>query len=147
VAAGSQPTAATGLAGVFGTSMRSDGTTQVTYNGSPLYTFSGDKTAGSTAGQGTGGVWFVVNASATPTSAPTATSAPAAGSTNTTTSQAPATPAVTPTTAPQQSAPTTPAPTSPPATSPPPTSPPPTSPPTTMPPPPTTTPTTIGYAY
>jgi predicted lipoprotein with Yx(FWY)xxD motif len=147
VAAGSQPTGVSGLVGAFGTSKRADGTTQVTYNGTPLYTFSGDKTAGSTAGQGVLGKWFVVNPSATPAAAPTATTAPAAGSTNTTTSQAGANPAITPGTAAPQPAATTPAPTSPPPTAPPVTSPPPTSPPTTAPPAPTTTPTTMGYAY
>jgi len=155
VAAGSQPTGVGGLVGVFGTSKRADGTTQVTYNGTPLYTFSGDKTAGSTAGQGVLGKWFVVNPSATPATpaaGPTATTAPAAGSTNTTTSQAGADPAITPgTAAPQPAAtnpaPTSPPPTAPPATSPPPTSPPTTSPPATAPPAPTTTPTTMGYGY
>jgi predicted lipoprotein with Yx(FWY)xxD motif len=146
VAAGSKPTGANGTVGVFATSMRADGTTQVTYNGSPLYTFGGDKTAGSTAGQGVLGEWSVVTPSATPAAAPTATTAPAAGSTSTT-SQAPSTPAITPTTTAPQPAATTPAPTSPPATAPPATSPPPTSPPTTAPPPATTTPTTMGYGY
>jgi len=149
VTAGSQPKAASGVVGVFATSKRADGTAQVTYNGSPLYTFSGDKTAGSTAGQGVSGKWFVVNVSATPVAAPTTTGV-AAGS-NTTT-RPPSTPAITPTTAGQQPAATTPAPTSPPPTAPPTTSPPTTSPPTTSPPPPptttpTTTPTTMGYGY
>jgi predicted lipoprotein with Yx(FWY)xxD motif len=145
VGAGAKPTGANGMVGVFGTSLRADGTTQVTYNGSPLYTYSADKTAGSTAGQGVLGAWFVVTPSVTPAAAPTATAAPVAGSTSTT-SQAPSTPAITPTTAAQPPAATNPAPTSPPATSPPATSPPPTSPPTTAP-PATTTPTTMGYGY
>ncbi len=145
VAAGSQPKGASGVVGVFATSKRADGTTQVTYNGSPLYTYSGDKTAGSTAGQGVLGMWFVVNVSATPVAAATTTTATGGA---TTTTQAPSTPAITPTTAAQQSTPTAPPATAPPATSPPPTSPPPTSPPTTAPPPPpTTTPTTMGYGY
>jgi predicted lipoprotein with Yx(FWY)xxD motif len=152
VPAGSQPKGASGLVGVFGTSKRADGTTQVTYNGSPLYTYSGDKTVGSTAGQGIAGMWFVVNVSATPVAVPAATSAPAAGSTSTT--QAPSTPAVTPTTTAQQPmatpAPTSPPATAPPVTAPPVTSPPATSPPTTAPKAPTTTPTTMGgggYGY
>jgi predicted lipoprotein with Yx(FWY)xxD motif len=146
VTAGSPPKGASGVVGVFATSKRADGTTQVTYNGSPLYTFSGDKSAGSTAGQGVLGMWFVANVSATPAAAPTTT---AAGS-NTTTTRAPSTPAITPTTptTPTQPTPTSPAPTSPPPTAPPTTSPPPTSPPpTSPPPPPTTTPTTMGYGY
>ncbi|MGH9096592.1 MAG: hypothetical protein ACRDWB_04145, partial [Acidimicrobiales bacterium] len=147
LANGSQPKGASGLVGVFGTSKRTDGTNQVTYNGSPLYTYSADKTAGSTAGQGVLGKWFVVNVSATPVAAATATTATttAAAGASTTTTQAPSTPAITPTTEVQPVTPTTPA-TSPPPTSPPPTSPPPTSPPTTAP-PATTTPTTMGYGY
>ena len=39
---------------------RPDGTTQITFYGQPLYTFSGDAKPGDTTGQGTGGVWFVV---------------------------------------------------------------------------------------
>jgi predicted lipoprotein with Yx(FWY)xxD motif len=48
----------------LGTTRRSDGTTQVTYNGHPLYTFIADHNkAGSTAGQGKdafGAEWYVV---------------------------------------------------------------------------------------
>ena len=36
---------------------------QVTYNGHPLYTYSGDSAAGQANGEGSGGVWFVVKAS------------------------------------------------------------------------------------
>jgi predicted lipoprotein with Yx(FWY)xxD motif len=47
-----------------GTTKRSDGTTQVTYGGHPLYTFAPDKnTPGSTKGQGVDGFgaeWYVV---------------------------------------------------------------------------------------
>ncbi|MDR3471857.1 MAG: hypothetical protein P4M09_09245, partial [Devosia sp.] len=35
--------------------VRSDGTTQVTYNGWPLYTWPGDTKPGDTTGQGIGG--------------------------------------------------------------------------------------------
>lgn len=56
-----QPTAGTGLdASMLGTAMRSDGKTQVTYNGHPLYIYSGDSAAGQTNGEGIGGVWFAV---------------------------------------------------------------------------------------
>jgi predicted lipoprotein with Yx(FWY)xxD motif len=45
---------------LLGTITRDDGTMQVTYNGWPLYYFSGDKSAGSTSGQGHEGSWFLV---------------------------------------------------------------------------------------
>jgi predicted lipoprotein with Yx(FWY)xxD motif len=61
------PTAGTGLmGGALGTAARTDGSTQVTIDGHPLYTFSGDSAAGDTKGEGIGGVWFV----ASPTGAP-----------------------------------------------------------------------------
>lgn len=45
--------------GTVGTTMRADGTLQVTYNGMPLYFYSKDTTPGQTEGQGVGGVWYV----------------------------------------------------------------------------------------
>jgi predicted lipoprotein with Yx(FWY)xxD motif len=51
---------------LLGTSARDDGTLQVTYNGHPLYHFSGDQTAGDTNGQGIGGIWFVVSPAGDP---------------------------------------------------------------------------------
>ena len=45
----------------LGTTTRSDGTTQVTYNGWPLYYFAKDKQAGDTNGQGVGSVWYLVS--------------------------------------------------------------------------------------
>jgi predicted lipoprotein with Yx(FWY)xxD motif len=48
-------------ASLLGTSARDDGTMQVTYNGHPLYHFSGDQAPGDTNGQGIGGIWFVVS--------------------------------------------------------------------------------------
>src|SRR5256714_14863257 len=51
-------------ASLLATSPRSDGKPQVVYNGHPLYTFSGDKKAGDTNGQGVnafGAQWFAVS--------------------------------------------------------------------------------------
>jgi predicted lipoprotein with Yx(FWY)xxD motif len=57
--AGSQVDAA-----LLGTSTRSDGQSQLTYNGHPLYRYAGDSAAGDTNGQGLtafGGIWYVVS--------------------------------------------------------------------------------------
>ncbi len=60
------PTAGTGItASMLGTTTRSDGLTQVTYNGWPLYYFAGDKAAGDTNGEGKGGIWFVITPAGT----------------------------------------------------------------------------------
>lgn len=45
---------------LVGSTQRTDGTTQVTYGGRPLYYFVGDKSPGQTKGQGLQGVWFIV---------------------------------------------------------------------------------------
>jgi predicted lipoprotein with Yx(FWY)xxD motif len=79
-----QPEAGAGVdLGLLGTVTRDDGSTQVTYNGMPLYLYSGDKAPGDTNGQGIGGVWYVVSADGTMvqqgSSGPTATPAGAAG--------------------------------------------------------------------
>ena len=53
-------------ASLVGTTKRSDGTSQVTYNGHPAYTFSGDSNAGDTNGQGVvafGAAWFALSPS------------------------------------------------------------------------------------
>lgn len=47
-------------ASLIGTTERTDGTTQVTYDGNPLYYYAADSAAGDTNGQGVGGVWWVV---------------------------------------------------------------------------------------
>ena len=49
-----------GVPGELATIERTDGTQQVTYNDIPLYYFVRDEAAGDIAGQGVGGVWFVV---------------------------------------------------------------------------------------
>jgi predicted lipoprotein with Yx(FWY)xxD motif len=49
---------------LLGTSTRSDGTSQLTYNGHPLYRYAGDAASGDTNGQGLtafGGSWHVVS--------------------------------------------------------------------------------------
>jgi predicted lipoprotein with Yx(FWY)xxD motif len=84
------PLAGAGVtAGMLGTTKRTDGSMQVTYNGWPLYYFIKDKAAGDTTGQNVQGSWFVINpsgnsvtgapaAAATSAPAPAATAAPAA---------------------------------------------------------------------
>ena len=46
---------------LLGTTERTDGTVQVTYDGRPLYYFSGDQQPGDTNGQEIGDVWYVVS--------------------------------------------------------------------------------------
>jgi len=59
VPAGSTPTGASGVTGKLGTITRADDSTlQVTYNGKPLYFFTGDKAAGDSNGIYTG--WSAV---------------------------------------------------------------------------------------
>jgi predicted lipoprotein with Yx(FWY)xxD motif len=65
--ANGKPTVGGGArASLVGTTARSDGARQVTYNGHPLYRFAQDKKPGDTNGEGVnafGGRWFVVSAS------------------------------------------------------------------------------------
>jgi predicted lipoprotein with Yx(FWY)xxD motif len=62
---GGKPTAAGGAkAALLGTTKRSDGAAEVTYNGHPLYLFVKDTKPGETTGQGVvafGAAWFVVS--------------------------------------------------------------------------------------
>ncbi|HUH97737.1 MAG TPA: hypothetical protein VLZ89_10290 [Anaerolineales bacterium] len=56
------PVAGSGVdASKFGTTTRTDGTTQVTYNGWPLYYYAKDQQPGDTSGQGVGSVWYLVS--------------------------------------------------------------------------------------
>ena len=61
-----KPTAGAGVvAANLGTAKRADGTTGVTYDGHPLYTYAGDAAAGQTTGQainGFGAEWYVLSA-------------------------------------------------------------------------------------
>lgn len=69
-------------AAAFGVATRSDGSTQVTFDGHPLYEFGGDKAAGDKNGEGIadeGGSWHVMSPSGigtSPSSAPSSTGAP-----------------------------------------------------------------------
>jgi len=54
------PTASPGILGKLGTITRSDGATQITYNGHPLYTYVGDTAPGQAFGNNrnlNGGLW------------------------------------------------------------------------------------------
>jgi predicted lipoprotein with Yx(FWY)xxD motif len=58
-----KPTAGPGIdATKLATTKRSDGSTQLTYGGHPLYQFAGDGAAGDANGQDSNGVWYVVGA-------------------------------------------------------------------------------------
>lgn len=57
------PVAGEGVdASKFGTTNRTDGTVQVTFNGWPLYYYAKDKAPGDVVGEDVGGVWYVVSA-------------------------------------------------------------------------------------
>ena len=56
------PVASAGVTdSMLGTTTRTDGSVQVTYNGWPLYHFSKDKAAGDTMGEGVQSTWYVMN--------------------------------------------------------------------------------------
>jgi predicted lipoprotein with Yx(FWY)xxD motif len=61
------PTVGEGLdAAAFDTVERTDGSTQLTFNGWPLYYFANDAAPGETNGQGLNEVWFVLDAEGEP---------------------------------------------------------------------------------
>jgi predicted lipoprotein with Yx(FWY)xxD motif len=69
-------TAGSGVTGTLATITRSDGTTQATYDGHPLYTYVGDHAPGQNKGNGlnlSGGLWHEVTVSG---AAPGASSSP-----------------------------------------------------------------------
>lgn len=51
----------TGVTGTIGTITAVNGGRQITLNGLPLYTYSGDTAAGDARGQGVDGIWWVVS--------------------------------------------------------------------------------------
>src|ERR1700735_2423660 len=60
------PATAAGITGTFGTITRSDGSTQATFDGHPLYTFAGDTAPGQNKGNGlnaAGGLWHEITTS------------------------------------------------------------------------------------
>jgi predicted lipoprotein with Yx(FWY)xxD motif len=80
-----KPTAGSGLnASLLGTTQRSDGDPQVTYNGHPLYTFLEDQKPGDVKGQGVtafGASWFTLNSAGNQVTAaaPTTTTSGSSG--------------------------------------------------------------------
>jgi predicted lipoprotein with Yx(FWY)xxD motif len=76
-----QPTAGPGVTGKLGTLTRSDGTTQVTYAGLPLYYWQGDSKAGDVTGDGVNGfaVATVGGAGSAPQASPAAPSPSSGG--------------------------------------------------------------------
>ena len=75
-----QPTAGLGITGQLGTLTRTDGATQVTYRGKPLYYWQGDTKAGDTTGNGVEGfsIATVTGSAAVPDSS-VAAPAPSSG--------------------------------------------------------------------
>jgi predicted lipoprotein with Yx(FWY)xxD motif len=66
-------TAGAGITGKLGTITRADGATQATYNGHPVYTYTGDTAPGQANGNGLnvqGGVWHEVTNSGAGSPAP-----------------------------------------------------------------------------
>jgi predicted lipoprotein with Yx(FWY)xxD motif len=61
ISQGQTPTAGPGVTGKLGTTVRKDGSIQVTYEGWPLYYWVDDTQPGDATGQGVGGVWYVID--------------------------------------------------------------------------------------
>ena len=65
------PVTAAGVTGAFGTITRTDGSTQATFDGHPLYTFVGDTAPGQNKGNGlnaAGGLWHEATSGGAPAS-------------------------------------------------------------------------------
>jgi predicted lipoprotein with Yx(FWY)xxD motif len=73
-----KPTAGSGLtSSLLGTTKRTNGTAQVTYNSHPLYLFAGDTASHQTNGQGSNGFgapWYVLSPQGNPLTGQTASS-------------------------------------------------------------------------
>src|SRR5580658_2686601 len=70
------------VTGPVGTITRSDGTTQATYDGHPLYTYAGDSAPGQAKGNGlnaSGGLWYEMTVSGAKAAADTGTSTSSGG--------------------------------------------------------------------
>jgi predicted lipoprotein with Yx(FWY)xxD motif len=63
VPAGNTVAAGEGVPGVLGTITGTDGSTQVTYDGRPLYYWQGDTEPGQTTGHGVNDIWWVADVS------------------------------------------------------------------------------------
>jgi predicted lipoprotein with Yx(FWY)xxD motif len=75
--AGQHATAGSGVTGTLGTTTRADGTTQVTYDGRPLYYYAPDTAPGQSNGEGVNGVWFIATPNGQlPTAAGSGSAAP-----------------------------------------------------------------------
>jgi predicted lipoprotein with Yx(FWY)xxD motif len=78
-----KPTLGNGInASLVGTATRPEGTTQLTYNGHPLYLFAQDQKAGETNGQGVsafGAAWFALNSAGNQVSAKPSSSSTSGG--------------------------------------------------------------------
>ena len=77
------PATAAGVTGTFGTITRSDGSTQATFDGHPLYTFVGDTAPGQAKGNGLnafGGLWHEITTSGTAAPAGSSSSSSGGGS-------------------------------------------------------------------
>jgi predicted lipoprotein with Yx(FWY)xxD motif len=66
VPAGGQAAAGAGVTGTLATLLRADGTTQVNYDGLPLYYWQGDTKPGDTTGQGKNGFGVATVSGSTP---------------------------------------------------------------------------------